>query len=112
MAIARAMVNHPQILLADEPTGSLDSRSGEQVMELFRELNREGVSILMITHDPGIGRPRRQNPGDPGRKAQRGGGKMKKKRVLAGVLCAVLALGAGLGITAGVRVSGRSRCWW
>ena len=54
VAIARAMVNRPQILLADEPTGSLDSRSGEQVMELFRNLNREGVSILMITHDPGI----------------------------------------------------------
>ena len=42
------------ILLADEPTGSLDSRSGTQVMELFRRLNEEGVSILMITHDPGI----------------------------------------------------------
>lgn len=54
VAIARAMVNHPEILLADEPTGSLDSRSGKQVMELFRDLNREGVSILMITHDPGI----------------------------------------------------------
>lgn len=54
VAIARAMVNHPELLLADEPTGSLDSRSGEQVMELFGELHREGVSILMITHDPGI----------------------------------------------------------
>ena len=54
VANARAMVNHPELLLADEPTGSLDSRSGEQVMELFGELHREGVSILMITHDPGI----------------------------------------------------------
>ena len=54
VAIARAMVNRPEILLADEPTGSLDSRSGTQVMELFRRLNEEGVSILMITHDPGI----------------------------------------------------------
>lgn len=54
VAIARAMVNSPEILLADEPTGSLDSKSGEQVMELFGALNREGVSILMITHDPGI----------------------------------------------------------
>ena len=54
VAIARAMVNHPKILLADEPTGALDSKSGIQVMELFQELNQEGVSILMITHDAGI----------------------------------------------------------
>ena len=51
VAIARAIVNRPKILLADEPTGALDSRSGEQVMELFQSLNDEGVSILMITHD-------------------------------------------------------------
>lgn len=54
VAIARAMVNHPSILLADEPTGALDSVSGEQVMELFQQLNDEGVSILMITHDSDI----------------------------------------------------------
>ena len=54
VAIARAMVNNPKILLADEPTGALDSRSGEQVMELFGRLNQEGVTILMITHDAGI----------------------------------------------------------
>jgi len=54
VAIARAMVNHPRILLADEPTGALDSKSGEQVMELFRRLNEEGVSILMITHGADI----------------------------------------------------------
>lgn len=54
VAIARAMVNRPKILLADEPTGALDSRSGRQVMELFHELNKEGVSILMITHDAEI----------------------------------------------------------
>ena len=53
-AIARAIVNHPKILLADEPTGALDSHSGEQVMELFQSLNDEGVSILMITHDAEI----------------------------------------------------------
>ena len=54
VAIARAIVNRPKILLADEPTGALDSRSGEQVMELFQSLNDEGVSILMITHDAEI----------------------------------------------------------
>ena len=54
VAIARAMVNRPKIVLADEPTGALDSKSGKQVMELFRQLNQEGVSILMITHDAGI----------------------------------------------------------
>ena len=54
VAIARAIVNYPKILLADEPTGALDSHSGEQVMELFQSLNDEGVSILMITHDAEI----------------------------------------------------------
>lgn len=49
VAIARALVNRPKILLADEPTGALDSTSGEQVMELFQSLNDEGVSVLMIT---------------------------------------------------------------
>ena len=54
VAIARALVNNPKILLADEPTGALDTKSGEQVMELFKNLNDEGVSVLMITHDPEI----------------------------------------------------------
>ena len=54
VAIARAMVNHPKILLADEPTGALDSKSGEQIMELFDSLNEEGVTLVMITHDPKI----------------------------------------------------------
>lgn len=51
VAIARAIVNNPKILLADEPTGALDSKSGKQVMELFQKLNEEGVTIVMITHD-------------------------------------------------------------
>ncbi len=54
VAIARAMVNNPKLLLADEPTGALDSRSGDQIMELFGRLNEEGVSVLMITHDANI----------------------------------------------------------
>ena len=48
------MISKPQIILADEPTGALDSKSGAQVMELFQKLNEEGVSVLMITHDPDI----------------------------------------------------------
>ena len=54
VAIARAIVNNPKLLLADEPTGALDTKSGAQVMELFQKLNDEGVSVLMITHDPEI----------------------------------------------------------
>ena len=51
VAIARAMVNQPKILLADEPTGALDSKSSAQVMDLFTTLNHEGVTVIMITHD-------------------------------------------------------------
>ena len=51
VAIARAMVNNPRLLLADEPTGALDTKSGEQVMDLFQNLNDEGVTIVMITHE-------------------------------------------------------------
>ena len=54
VAIARAMVGKPNILLADEPTGALDTRSGEQIMEIFRRLSEEGMTIIMITHEPSI----------------------------------------------------------
>ncbi|WP_269141926.1 ABC transporter ATP-binding protein [Lientehia hominis] len=54
VAIARAMVTKPSILLADEPTGALDTASGLQVMELFEQLNTEGMTVIMITHDPEI----------------------------------------------------------
>lgn len=54
VAIARAIVNKPKLLLADEPTGALDTKSGEQVMGLFSELNDEGVTVIMITHAPEI----------------------------------------------------------
>jgi putative ABC transport system ATP-binding protein len=55
VAIARAMVNRPKLLLADEPTGALDTASGEQVMELFDQLNADGATIVLITHEPAVG---------------------------------------------------------
>lgn len=54
VAIARALVGDPSVVLADEPTGNLDSRSGAAVMELLHELHAEGATIIVITHDPGI----------------------------------------------------------
>ena len=54
VAIARAMVTKPTLLLADEPTGALDSKAGEQIMEIFRNLSKEGMTIIMITHELAI----------------------------------------------------------
>ena len=56
VAVARAIVNDPSILLADEPTGALDSKSGEQLMDLFCDLNRQGMTVVMITHERGVAR--------------------------------------------------------
>lgn len=55
VAIARAIITEPKIILADEPTGALDTKTGEQVMTLFREINKSGTTVIIVTHDARIG---------------------------------------------------------
>jgi putative ABC transport system ATP-binding protein len=54
VAIARAIVNQPRVLLADEPTGALDSRTTQEVMDIFTGLNESGITIVMVTHEPDV----------------------------------------------------------
>lgn len=54
VAIARAIVNRPVLLLADEPTGALDSRTTEEVMQIFTDLNRDGITVILVTHEPDV----------------------------------------------------------
>jgi putative ABC transport system ATP-binding protein len=60
VAIARAIVNRPVLLLADEPTGALDSKTTQEVMDIFTELNDSGMTVVMVTHEPDVARQTRR----------------------------------------------------
>ena len=54
MAIARALINNPSLILADEPTGNLDTQTSKEIMLLFQQLNQQGITIVLVTHEPDI----------------------------------------------------------
>ncbi len=60
VAIARALVSGPELILADEPTGNMDQRTGSEILDLFDEINQEGHTIIMVTHDPEIAKRARE----------------------------------------------------
>lgn len=61
VAIARALINEPEVILADEPTGNLDSRTSVEIMSIFQQLNEQGITVVMVTHEPDIARYAKRN---------------------------------------------------
>ncbi len=61
VAVARALINDPEVLLADEPTGNLDSRTSVEIMDIFQRLNERGITIVLVTHEPDIASYARRN---------------------------------------------------